>query len=113
MIAVKEVTVWKVDYKQPNHVYLLDGDRIVAYIPWGEGEPVYSEHRSRIDRRGRKFVELKGKNNPFKKQVQSNLIRITGSKGDVYLVDPDAKTCTCTGFQFRHHCKHIEKALAA
>jgi len=32
MEALRETTVWTgVDYQQPNHDYLLDGDRIVAY----------------------------------------------------------------------------------
>jgi len=25
LVAVKEVTVWNMEGKQPNHVYLLDG----------------------------------------------------------------------------------------
>ena len=112
MVVVKEVTVWKMEGKQPNHVYLLDGDRVVAYQKWGEGDPIYNKHRFRLDKRYRKFVEVKS--HPFKmEEAKSNLIKITGSKGNTYFVDPDKQTCTCTGFQFRKSCKHIEQALAS
>jgi SWIM zinc finger len=110
MIVMKEVTVWDMDY-QPNHTYLFDGMKAVAYIKKGEKNPIYFSNPMTIDRRGRKFVELK--TNPFKKKIESNLIKIVGSKGNVYHVDPEAKSCTCTGFQFRGKCKHIEQALAA
>ena len=54
MEAVKEITEWKVDFRQPNHTYLLDGDKVVAYRPWHTGEPVWGTHM-RFDRRYRKF----------------------------------------------------------
>lgn len=109
MIAYKEVTVWNVDHKQPNHVYLLDGDNAVAYIKYGLGEPEYFKKPLRIDRRGRKFVELT--NNPFKVKVKSNLTKVAGSKGNTYWVNMDEKTCTCPGFTFRGSCKHINNLV--
>lgn len=109
MIAVRETTQWDVEYKQPNHVYLLDGDKMHAYIPWGTGNAQYFKKPIRIDRRGRKFIELK--DNPFKVKIKTNVVEVIGSKGDKYFVDTDAKTCTCTGFQFRGRCKHITEVL--
>lgn len=105
MQAFKEVTKWDSDI-QTNHVYLLDGDKMVAYIKFGKGEPFYFKKPIQIDKRGRKFEELK--KNPFKQEVKSELIEVEGSKGNKYYIDPEAKTCTCSGFTFRGTCKHIK-----
>ncbi len=105
MEAVKEVTKWEGDI-QANHVYLLDGDKMVAYIKFGNGDPFYFKNPIRIDKRGRKFERLT--KNPFDVKIKSDLIEVKGSKGNSYFVDPVEKTCTCPGFTFRGTCKHIE-----
>lgn len=106
MEAVREVTVWKGCDTQPNHIYLMDGSKAVAYIPWGEGKPFYFKSPIGIDKRGRKFVPADTK--LFKKvKHESTKIRVAGSKGQVYYVDPEAHTCTCPGFTFRGACKHV------
>jgi hypothetical protein len=105
MEAVKEVTKWEGSL-QANHTYLLDGDKMVAYIKFNEGIPFYFKNPIRIDKRGRKFEKLT--TNPFGAKIKSNLIEVKGSKGDSYFVDPDAKTCTCAGFTFRGTCKHTK-----
>ena len=105
MEALREVTGWEGVKRQPNHTYLFDGDKAVAYIKWDETEPFYFKNPLRIDKRGRKFVKADA--GLFKVKVQSSLIEVKGSKGNSYFVDPDAKTCTCPGFTFRGACKHI------
>jgi hypothetical protein len=110
MEAVREVTVWDVEYRQPNHDYLLDGDRVVAYRKWGEGEIIASPSRLKIDRRGRKFVKLDP--NPFEgfgKEKEPMVAEVRGSKGASYFVNKDEGRCTCPGFQFRGTCKHLKE----
>lgn len=111
MEAVREITVWSgVDYRQPNHDYLLDGDRVVAYRPWGTGEIIRGTGKLKIDRRGRKFIPLDP--NPFKgfdtAKAEPMVIEVKGSKGAIYRVDTEAKSCTCPGYQFRGECKHVK-----
>ena len=61
----EEITEWKgVTHRQPNHVYLMSGDKVYAYSQWGKGKPMYFSNPNRIDRRGRKFIEVK--KNPWK-----------------------------------------------
>ena len=109
MIAVQEITVWDMDF-QPNHIYLLDGDKAHAYIPHGKGKPLYFKAPMRLDRARRKFKELS--KNPFGDVKPSpELIKIVGSKGDTYFVDPNESTCTCPGFKFRGACKHLKEVI--
>jgi hypothetical protein len=106
MEALRETTVWDGVDRQPNHIYLFDGSKAVAYIKWGEGEPYYFKSPMNIDRRGRKFVAADKK--LFNTEPATSLIEVKGSKGNSYWVDAEAKTCTCPGFQFRGACKHVE-----
>ena len=90
----------------PPHIYLLDGNKLVAYIKTGTSEPYYFKNGIKgFDKRGRKFESITP--NPFKVKTPSNLITIKGSNGKEYTVDPEAKTCTCPGFTFRGACKHL------
>ena len=92
------------------HIYLLDGNNLVAYIKHKETTPFYFKNPIKgFDKRGRTFQEVK--KNPFDVKVKSNLITVQGSKGQTYSVDPDAKTCTCPGFSFRGKCKHTESLI--
>lgn len=115
MKVLKEVTEdWDVDYKLPNHTYLLDGDKVIAYKPWHEDPIQRLKGKYSLDRRYRKFVELEFV--PAEWDIEapkSKLIVVQGSKGNTYEVDPDAGTCTCPGFSFRGACKHVKELEAA
>jgi hypothetical protein len=103
MEAIRETTDWP----YPNHTYLLDGSTLVAYIKKGETEPFYFKNGIKgFDRRGRKFEAVTP--NPFKQPKKAaNEITIQGSRGNVYTINIDEKTCTCPGFTFRGSCKHV------
>jgi hypothetical protein len=123
---LQEVTEWKgVTYRQPNHVYLMSGDKAYAYSKWGESKPEYFRTPSRIDRRGRKFVEMK--KNPWKfdlsikvelesdRKISGQTWTVSGSKGSRYTVALDSGrwTCTCPGHGFRGRCRHVDELRAS
>lgn len=64
--VIQEVTEWKVDYRQPNHVYLMNGEKTIGYQRWGQGEPIYYTTKQKLDKRGRKFIKIPFKDSPFK-----------------------------------------------
>lgn len=105
MEAVVETTIWN-DSNLANHTYLFDGSKMVAYISVGSTTPFYFKKPITIDKRGRKFVAVSP--NPFKAvKEKSTIIKVSGSKGNIYSIDTEAKTCTCPGFLYRSTCKHI------
>ena len=88
------------------HIYLLDGNNLVAYIKSGETAPFYFKNPIKgFDKRGRKFATVTP--NPFKVKTPSNLIKVKGSNGNEYTVDPESKSCNCPGYTFRGSCKHV------
>jgi hypothetical protein len=106
--AVKEVTEWDVEYRQPNHTYLLDGDKILAYIKYHQGEPIYSKGKLTLSRTRRKFIPADI--NLFEvPEPESHLIPFKSSSGTTYFVDPHAKTCTCPGYKFHRKCRHLKE----
>lgn len=111
MEAIKEVTDWAT----PNHTYLLDGATLVAYIKQGTDEAIYLKKGIKgFDKRGRKFEKADVSLFEAPENATENtLIEVQGSKGAVYYVDPEQKTCTCPGFTFRGKCKHTEELYAA
>jgi hypothetical protein len=111
--AYLETTQWD-EGLSINHTYLLEGDKMLAYIRAGTMEPFYFKAPIRIDRRGRKFVAVEP--DPFGLPVQEQLAHIRevqGSKGAKYVVDMEQGTCTCPGYTFRGACKHTAELVPA
>ena len=110
MEVLKEVTVWdKLDFS-PNHTYLVNGEKLVAYKPHHGTEIRLSSVK--IDRARRKFEKF-----PFIQEdwpgveivADPHVVEVQGSKGAVYKVNTAKQTCTCSGYKFRGHCKHVEE----
>lgn len=60
-----------------------------------------------------KVLEINGEvPEPFVETSGIETHTIKGSKGDEYIVrrEGDKWSCSCPGFSFRHHCKHIDAA---
>ena len=114
MSAYREITVWEDGNTAINHTYLLNGDMMIAYIRVGTSVPFYFKNPIRISKSGRKFEPVEP--NPFDlvpsvvvAQELGNTREIDGSKGAKYIVDLDAKTCTCPGYTYRGTCKHTKE----
>jgi hypothetical protein len=105
--AFRETTVWKGSTVK-NGIYLLEGDKCLAFRNF-RSETTYFTKPITIDKRGR-TVEKLGKI-PFvvEKEAKSDLREVAGSKGAVYYVNDEEKSCTCPGFTFRGTCKHLTK----
>ena len=106
MNAVQETTFWEGE-KQFNHIYLMDGDRIVAF-KHGNKAPYYFKKPIQISVRGRTFKPAVP--SPFKVVKANDTIEVTGSKGQTYTVNTVEKTCSCMGFVYRGTCKHLQLA---
>jgi len=113
--AYRETTKWEDGNTAINHTYLLEGDMMIAYIRVGSSVPFYFKNPIRISKSGRKFEQLT--DNPFDdvfsvvvpQTVEGRVKEIDGSKGAKYILDIDAKTCTCPGYTYRGTCKHVKE----
>lgn len=122
---MQEVTEWSGFKRQPNHVYLMDGDKAYAYVKWGKGRPFYFKNFQRLDRRGRKFVEVVGNQWKFDLSIQvqepesakptGQTWTVTGSKGNSYEVSlaNGSWLCSCPGHGFRGRCRHVDELKAS
>ena len=130
MEILKEITQWDVEYRQPNHTYLVNNKgQIVAYAKWHSNDIMLFKSRSTLDKRYRKFEKTSHKalsklipqfisedNNQKEKVVsfKSNNIRTfkVKSKQKEYIVEFNKIgkyiTCSCIGFGYRRKCKHSE-----
>lgn len=105
---LQEITDWG-DTPISNGVYHVnDHDQLVAYHPPMGELKEFKIPKKRFSRARRKFVVL---DTYAEIDVDSSIKRteVEGSKGNIYVVsvkDGDAE-CTCPGFKYRGHCKHL------
>lgn len=104
MVILQETTDWGA-YATPNNIYYVNDskEKLLAYIKAGSNEPVMLSKPIKFSTRYRTFKELDSTPTP------SSLVQVTGSKGAVYSVDTQQKSCTCPGFTFRGDCKHVKE----
>jgi len=111
MQALKETTVWD-NKSSPNHVYLLDGNTLVAYIRQGTTEPTYFKSPIKgFSKTGRKFEVVSKDLFDLAPASVAHVKEVVGSKGDVYLVNLDENTCSCPGYTYRGTCKHTKELI--
>ena len=116
----QEITEWD-SPNVPNHIYYLSDDKskMVGYIKSGTTELFKFKSPIGISTKGRKFklVNIKAEADSAyfsvtPEHTASNVVAtVHGSNGSVYQVSKSGQTysCTCTGFQFRRKCKHVEQ----
>jgi hypothetical protein len=124
MEIVKELTQWKVEYRQPNHTYLINQKgQIVAYAKWHTNEIQILKSRKILDKRYRKFekshhVGLSKIAKQFKEEndapIKLDNVRLfkVKSKEKEYLVEYNlinkTLSCPCIGYGYRRKCKHVD-----
>ena len=129
MKILKEISDWSVEYRQPNHTYLVNSkNQIVAYAKWhSQKDVLIFQSRNQLDKRYRKFIEVSHRalekiaktikdELPEKEQVikPTEDIRVFNvkSKGKVYAVTFNKNSkqvvCGCIGFNYRRYCKHSD-----
>ena len=110
---LKETTIWS-DGSNANHTYLLDGTKIIAYAKFGGDDIQALKTQIKIDKRYRTFVKTKHpglqkfiKSAP--KESNTRVFKIKSKDKEYFVELSDYNyTCTCTGFNFRGKCKHID-----
>jgi hypothetical protein len=114
---LKEVTVWNTDNTVANHTYLLDGNKLIAYAKFGTDEIIVSKTQFNIDKRYRKFIRdnHSGLSKLIKKQKtdpNTRVFKVQSGEKEYFVTNKSEKyTCTCTGFNFRGKCKHIDAVV--
>jgi len=119
-----ETTVYGDGTSKNGHYYLDDSKTyMVAYKAPNQTEYKRFKSPIRIDKRGRTFkvvapgepdsvyiiksadIALQTPSKPA-----SNAVAVAGSNGATYYVTKNMNTyvCTCSGFQFRRKCRHID-----
>jgi len=89
----------------PKHDYVVDGTKILAYRKNCTGEWLVFKKPMNFDKRGRTFDKLNEKGPAV--LDDKSVITVQGSGGKTYTIRNGQ--CSCPGFGFRGHCKHVEK----
>lgn len=107
MKAYREIDTYK-DFDLPESILYLKGD--LLYATKHVDTPIrILKTPIRIDRRGRKFEELRGVEMPDLNSLVE-VKEVKGSKGNTYYITmSDDPTCSCPGFTFRGNCKHVKE----
>ena len=116
----QEITEWDTP-GAVNHVYYLNDDRskMVGYIRHGTEELFKFKSPISFYVKGRKFKLVKeGEPDAVyfpKKAAVAQAIEVEGSGGKKYYITVRGgkHLCTCSGFVFRHKCKHVDAVKAA
>ena len=87
----------------PKHDYAVEGDKMLAYKKWSAGEWVVFKKPMSFSKKGRTFSTLKDKGPVLN---DADVITVQGSGGKTYTIRNGK--CSCPGFGFRGHCKHVE-----
>ncbi len=131
MEILKEITQWDVDYRQPNHTYLVNSrNQIIAYAKWHSQKDIHlQKSKMELNRRYRKFIkvshselskiekqfqdEKEYKKEPVKRVATENvrLFKVKSkTKDKTYVVEYNVVgkflSCGCVGFGYRRKCSH-------
>ena len=112
---LKETTVWADGFaSNSNHTYLLDGSTIIAYAKFGSDDIQVLKTPLKIDKRYRTFVKtnhigLKKLIDKTPQKSNTKVFKVKSKEKEYFVELSDYNyTCTCTGFNFRGKCKHID-----
>lgn len=130
MKILREVTKWDVEYRQPNHTYLVNSkNQIIAYAKWHSQKDIeVLNGKLNLDSRYRKFEEVSHSalakiaktvedEKPEKvKRVATANIRLfkvlSKTKNKTYVVEYNvvgkSLMCGCVGYGYRRKCSHVE-----
>ena len=103
---LQETTDWG-KYKVNNGVYHVNSSGKLVAFQANIDSPIQELNvpSTQFSKSRRKFIKIGER----EEELESHIIKVTGSKGNVYLVDTEKKTCTCPGFTYRGHCKHVKE----
>ena len=113
MKCLVEVTGWDTEV-QPNHTYLVSGDKMIAYRPHHTGPVEWFKHPMRLNRARRRFEERAVCSTEWGIESAEDpaVVTVQGSRGNNYEVNIQEKTCSCTGYRFHGRCRHLDQVIA-